>query len=171
VAGRTQSFSGSSDRIGAGGIGRKAEDRRQKTDFGSQEPRSRNASKGQELSQRVLTPWESSSYLWSCSSSIQWADRRRFCCGSAMSWRGVACDALCSLDIWKTEIVLRRFSWQEGFGAFSYSHSQLSTVITYIENQQEHHRRKSFSEECVELLKCFNVPLDQRYNFQPVDPD
>jgi REP element-mobilizing transposase RayT len=64
-----------------------------------------------------------------------------------------------------------RFSWQEGFGAFSYSHSQLSTVIRYIENQQEHHRRKSFSEEHVELLKRFNVPQDQRYIFQPVDPD
>jgi hypothetical protein len=41
----------------------------------------------------------------------------------------------------------------------------------YIENQQEHHRRKSFSEEYVELLKCLNVPHDQRYIFQPVDPD
>jgi len=64
-----------------------------------------------------------------------------------------------------------RFSWQEGFGAFSYSHSQLSTVIRYIENQPEHHRRKSFSEEYVELLKRFNVLHDQRYIFQPVDPD
>jgi REP element-mobilizing transposase RayT len=52
--------------------------------------------------------------------------------------------------------VAGRFSWQEGFGAFSYSHSQLSTVIKYIQNQQEHHRRKSFSEEYVELLKRFN---------------
>ena len=41
----------------------------------------------------------------------------------------------------------------------------------YIENQQEHHRRKSFSEEYVELLKRVNVPHDQRYIFQPVDPD
>ena len=41
----------------------------------------------------------------------------------------------------------------------------------YIENQQEHHRRKSFSEEYVELLKRFNVPHDQRYIFQVVDPD
>ena len=64
-----------------------------------------------------------------------------------------------------------RFSWQQGFGAFSYSHSQLSTVIKYIENQQEHHRCKSFSEEYVELLKRFNVPHDQRYIFQPVYPD
>jgi len=67
--------------------------------------------------------------------------------------------------------VAGRFSWQEGFGAFSYSHSQLSTVIKYIQNQQKHHRCKSFSEEYVELLKRFNVPHDQRYIFQPVDPD
>jgi len=67
--------------------------------------------------------------------------------------------------------VAGRFSWREGFGAFSYSHSQLSTVITYIQNQQEHYRCKSSSEEYVELLKRFNVPHDQRYIFQPVDPD
>jgi hypothetical protein len=44
-------------------------------------------------------------------------------------------------------------------------------VIKYIKNQQEHHRCKSFSEEYVELLKRFNVPHDQRYIFQPVNPD
>jgi len=67
--------------------------------------------------------------------------------------------------------VAGRFSWQEGFGAFSYSHSQLNTVIRYIQNQQERHRRKSFNEEYIELLKRFNVPHDQRYIFQPVEPD
>jgi putative transposase len=66
--------------------------------------------------------------------------------------------------------VAGRFSWQEGFGAFSYSHSQLDTVVRYIQNQQEHHQRKSFSEEYVELLKRFNVPHDQRCLFQAVDP-
>jgi REP element-mobilizing transposase RayT len=67
--------------------------------------------------------------------------------------------------------VLGRFSWQEGFGAFSYSHSQLDAVIRYIQNQQEHHRRTSFHEEYLELLTRFNVPHDQRYTFQPVQPD
>ena len=43
--------------------------------------------------------------------------------------------------------VLGRFSWQEGFGAFSYAHSQLDAVIRYIQNQQEHHRHKTFQEE------------------------
>jgi putative transposase len=67
--------------------------------------------------------------------------------------------------------VAGRFSWQEGFGAFSYSHSQLSTVIKYIQDQQKHHRRKSFSEEYAELLKRFNVPYDKRYIFRSVDQD
>jgi putative transposase len=64
-----------------------------------------------------------------------------------------------------------KFSWQEGFGAFSYSHSQIGTVIRYIQNQQEHHQRKSFSQEYVELLKRFNVSHDERYIFQPVETD
>jgi len=67
--------------------------------------------------------------------------------------------------------VLGRFSWQEGFGAFSYSHSQLDAVIRYIQNQQEHHRSTSFREEYLELLKRFNVPHDERYTFQPVQPE
>ena len=67
--------------------------------------------------------------------------------------------------------VLGRFSWQEGFGAFSYSHSQLDAVIRYIQNQQEHHRRTTFQEEYLGLLERFNVPHDERYTFQPVQPD
>ena len=64
--------------------------------------------------------------------------------------------------------VLGRFSWQEGFGAFSYSHSQLDAIIRYIQNQQEHHRRTSFQEEYLGFLKRSNVPHDPRYIFQPV---
>ena len=47
--------------------------------------------------------------------------------------------------------VAGRFSWQEGFGAFSYSHSQLTDVIRYIQNQVEHHTRKGFCEEYLEF--------------------
>ena len=65
--------------------------------------------------------------------------------------------------------VAGKFSWQEGFGAFSYSHSQISTVVRYIQNQQEHHQRKSFSQEYVELLKRFNVSHDEQYIFRPVE--
>jgi putative transposase len=61
-----------------------------------------------------------------------------------------------------------RFSWQEGFGAFSYSHSQLGSVIRYIQDQQTHHKRRSFRDEYVALLDKFSVPYDQRYVFKSI---
>lgn len=61
--------------------------------------------------------------------------------------------------------VMGRFNWQEGFGAFSYSHSQLDTVANYIKNQEEHHSRKSFREEYLEMLRKFDVEYDARYLF------
>jgi putative transposase len=65
--------------------------------------------------------------------------------------------------------VAGRFSWQEGFGAFSHSRSQLSTVIRYIQNQPKHHLKKSFHDEYIELLKKFEVDYDKRYIFKTVD--
>ena len=62
--------------------------------------------------------------------------------------------------------VAGRFSWQEGFGAFSHSRSQLGTVIRYIENQQKHHSRKSFREEYITMLEKFGVDYDPRYIFK-----
>ena len=61
--------------------------------------------------------------------------------------------------------VAGRFSWQEGFGAFSYSRSQLDTVIRYIQNQQTHHARRSFREEYLQLLRRFGVEYDERFIF------
>ena len=61
-----------------------------------------------------------------------------------------------------------RFSWQEGFGAFSYSHSQLDAVVQYIRNQEKHHRRRTFQEEYVEMLKKFHVDFRKEYVFQPL---
>ena len=58
-----------------------------------------------------------------------------------------------------------RFNWQEGFGAFSYSDSQLNGVVSYIRNQKEHHRKKTFKEEYVDLLKRYQVDFDERYLF------
>lgn len=65
--------------------------------------------------------------------------------------------------------VAGRFAWQEGFGAFSYSRSQLGAVIRYIENQQRHHMRKSFREEYIELLEKFGVDYDRKYIFKTDD--
>jgi REP element-mobilizing transposase RayT len=65
--------------------------------------------------------------------------------------------------------VIGRFSWQEGFGAFSYSRSQLGTVIRYIENQQKHHSKQPFRDEYTELLEKFGVEYDERYIFKPLE--
>jgi len=62
-----------------------------------------------------------------------------------------------------------RFSWQEGYGAFSYSKSHIERVIDYIRNQEEHHRLKSFTEEYLEFLEKFQVSYNERYIFSPVD--
>ena len=63
-------------------------------------------------------------------------------------------------------LVMGRFSWQEGFGAFSYARSQLGAVIRYIQNQQEHHAKKSFRDEYLELLEKFGVEYDRKYIFK-----
>ncbi len=58
-----------------------------------------------------------------------------------------------------------KFNWQEGFGAFTYSHAQISSVINYIANQQEHHKKKIFTEEYKEFLNEFNVEYNEKYLF------
>jgi putative transposase len=62
--------------------------------------------------------------------------------------------------------VTGRFSWQEGFGAFSHARSQLDTVIRYIQGQQNHHASKSFHDEYVELLEKFGVEYNPKYIFR-----
>ena len=62
-----------------------------------------------------------------------------------------------------------KFSWQEGYGGFSYAHSQLDNVIRYINNQQEHHKIKTFKEEYLEFLTQFAVEFDDKYLFEWVE--
>jgi putative transposase len=62
--------------------------------------------------------------------------------------------------------VAGRFSWQQGFGAFSYSYSQIGTVIHYIRNQPKHHAKKSFREEYIEFLRKFNIDYEEKYIFK-----
>jgi REP element-mobilizing transposase RayT len=64
------------------------------------------------------------------------------------------------------KFVRGRFSWQEGFGSFSYSHSQIEQVYQYIQNQEEHHKKKSFREEYLDFLKKFEVEYDEKYLFE-----
>lgn len=62
-----------------------------------------------------------------------------------------------------------KFAWQEGYGAFSYSHSHIGNVYNYILNQEKHHKRKSFKEEYQEFLKKFEVEYDEKYMFEWYD--
>jgi putative transposase len=64
-----------------------------------------------------------------------------------------------------------KFNWQEGFGAFSYSRSQIDNVIKYISSQEEHHKRKTFKDEYIKLLRKFEVEFDEKYLFNWVDTD
>ncbi len=57
------------------------------------------------------------------------------------------------------------FSWQEGYGAFSYSRSDLDRVINYIQNQKIHHQKKSFKEEYHSFLKKYSIEFDEAYLF------
>jgi len=59
-----------------------------------------------------------------------------------------------------------KFSWQEGFGAFSYSKSQIDTVINYILNQEEHHKKKTFKEEYLYFLKKYKIEYNEKYLFE-----
>ena len=62
-----------------------------------------------------------------------------------------------------------KFNWQEGFGAFSYSRSQINDVIQYILNQEEHHKKKTFKEEYLDFLKKFEIKYDERYLFEWIE--
>ena len=62
-----------------------------------------------------------------------------------------------------------KFSWQEGYGAFSYSRSQRDSVIKYIMNQENHHRKITFKKEYMHLLKKFEIPFEHQYLFEFYD--
>ena len=60
-------------------------------------------------------------------------------------------------------LVYGKFQWQEGYGAFSYSHSHIDRVIKYIKGQEAHHEQKSFKEEYLEILNKFDIQHDEKY--------
>jgi REP element-mobilizing transposase RayT len=62
--------------------------------------------------------------------------------------------------------LLNRFEWQVGYGAFSYSNSQIDSVFKYIKNQEKHHAKKTFKEEYVATLEEFQIPYDERFIFE-----
>lgn len=69
----------------------------------------------------------------------------------------------------ESKFVKGKFSWQEGYGAFSYSHTQINQVYDYILNQEEHHKKRTFKEEYLELLKKFEIEFNDKYLFDWVD--
>jgi len=62
-----------------------------------------------------------------------------------------------------------KFAWQEGYGAFSYSKNQIDRVVNYILNQEEHHKKRTFKEEYLELLKKNEIEYSDEYLFEWVD--
>ncbi|MFI5253339.1 MAG: IS200/IS605 family transposase [Bacteroidota bacterium] len=62
-----------------------------------------------------------------------------------------------------------KFHWQDGFGAFSYSHSQISTVANYIHHQEKHHAKTTFKEEYLKILRRFHIEFDPQYLYEWVE--
>ncbi len=62
-----------------------------------------------------------------------------------------------------------KFAWQEGFGAFTYSKSHIDNVVRYILNQPEHHKKRSFKDEYLLLLKKFGIDYNEKYLFEYYD--
>src|SRR5690606_10243339 len=59
-----------------------------------------------------------------------------------------------------------KFSWQEGYGVFSYAHSQIDQVYQYIAHQEEHHRKKTFKEEYLDFLQKFEIEYEEKFLFE-----
>jgi putative transposase len=74
-----------------------------------------------------------------------------------------------SLFINKNRLCLGRFSWQEGYGGFSYSRSQIPDIYSYIESQELHHQKKSFQEEYIEYLNENEMIFDKQFLFDFLD--
>ena len=64
---------------------------------------------------------------------------------------------------------MRGFAWQDGYGAFSYSHSHIGAVMKYIQNQELHHKKKTFRQEYKQLLEKFKIPYEDKYLFEFFD--
>lgn len=77
----------------------------------------------------------------------------------------------CNSSLWINEkgIFKRKFSWQDGYGAFTYAKSQRDTVIKYIKNQEARHKKQTFRQEYITLLKNFEIEYAENYLFDFFD--
>ena len=74
-----------------------------------------------------------------------------------------------SLWINEKKLTKQHFNWQEGYGAFSYRLRDIDEICRYIQNQEEHHKKRTFREEYVSLLKDFDIAYDEKYLFEFFD--
>ena len=76
-----------------------------------------------------------------------------------------------SLFINNEKLCLGRFSWQEGYGGFSYSRSQITDIYNYIENQESHHKMRTFQQEYIDYLNQNEMEFDKQFLFAFLDDD
>jgi putative transposase len=69
----------------------------------------------------------------------------------------------------ENKLSLFAFNWQEGYGAFSYSHSHIDKVFKYVMNQKEHHKKITFKDEYIDFLNKFEIEYDEKYLFNWID--
>lgn len=74
-----------------------------------------------------------------------------------------------SLWINEERLTMQNFNWQEGYGAFSYRLRDIDEICKYIQKQEEHHKKKTFREEYISLLKDFDITYDEKYLFEFFD--
>jgi hypothetical protein len=67
------------------------------------------------------------------------------------------------------ELMRFRFNWQDGYGAFTCSHSQITSVSNYIKQQPEHHKKQTFKNEYSHFLEKFEIEYDKQYLFEWID--
>ncbi len=63
----------------------------------------------------------------------------------------------------RKKFIKGKFNWQQGYGAFSFSHSQIDRIVKYINNQEQHHKKQTFREEYLSLLKKYHIQFDEKY--------
>jgi len=74
-----------------------------------------------------------------------------------------------SLFINKEKLCPGRFTWQDGYGGFSYGRSQINDIYTYIANQESHHKKKTFQQEYIDYLNENEMVFDQQFLFDFLD--
>lgn len=67
------------------------------------------------------------------------------------------------------KLIRTKFSWQKGYGVFSYSQSQVRSVYDYIKNQEHHHQKRTFREEYIDFLQKFEIEYNEKYLFDWID--